>query len=286
MGAPAEAAGELEVEFRGEREEILVCLENATIICFDGFGGPARAAKLSKAELSKIGKKAAAARWDHPKATHAGELKFGEIAIPCAVLEDGRRVVSQRGFYKGLGGKSVPTKTLQADPDLPAFLSAKTLQPFISDRLKLVLKTPIKYRIDGVKAVGGGIAHGIPAEVIPDICDVYQQAKEAGGLHYRQEKLALNAYAILRALGHVGIVALVDEATGYQAVRERDALHQILAEYINEELMPWSKRFPDEFYVQMFRLREWDYDLESGKSMTARPEPSLVMPASSTMPGG
>ena len=219
MGAPSEAAGELEVEFRGEREEILVCLENATIICFDGFGGPARAAKLSKAELSKIGKKAAAARWDHPKATHAGELKFGEIAIPCAVLEDGRRVVSQRGFYKGLGGKSVPTKTLQADPDLPAFLSAKTLQPFISDRLKLVLKTPIKYRIDGVKAVGGGIAHGIPAEVIPDICDVYQQAKEAGGLHYRQEKLADNAYAILRALGHVGIVADIEPSDGGITVR-------------------------------------------------------------------
>lgn len=61
------------------------------------------------------------------------------------------------------------------------------------------------------------------------------------------------------ALAKVGVVALVDEATGYQTVRQRDELQRLLSKYIAEELQPWAKRFPDEFYTQMFRLRGWDY---------------------------
>jgi hypothetical protein len=63
----------------------------------------------------------------------------------------------------------------------------------------------------------------------------------------------------------VGVIALVDEATGYQAVRDRDELHKILAAYINDELLPWSKRFPDEFYRELFRLRGWPYSPPSPK---------------------
>ena len=63
----------------------------------------------------------------------------------------------------------------------------------------------------------------------------------------------------MRALAHVAIVALVDEATGYQEVRDREELHRILAAYISEELLPWQQRFPDEYYKQIFRLRGWTY---------------------------
>jgi hypothetical protein len=61
----------------------------------------------------------------------------------------------------------------------------------------------------------------------------------------------------MRGLAHVGIIALVDEATGYQDVRDRLALQAILDAYLRKELAAWAKRFPEEFYRQIFRLRDW-----------------------------
>ena len=63
----------------------------------------------------------------------------------------------------------------------------------------------------------------------------------------------------MRSLAKVGIVALIDEATGYQYDRDRTELQRILEAYIAQEFLPWAKRFPDEFYIEMFRLRGWDY---------------------------
>ena len=77
--------------------------------------------------------------------------------------------------------------------------------------------------------------------------------------------VAIKAEILMRGLAHVGIVALVDEATGYQVVRDRRELHKILGAYIAKELLPWTKRFPDEFYQQMFRLRGWSFDPATGK---------------------
>lgn len=42
-----------------------------------------------------------------PKATHTGELKIGDLTIPCAVLDDGTRLISERGIIKALGEKEV-----------------------------------------------------------------------------------------------------------------------------------------------------------------------------------
>ncbi|GEM_PF-2664966 len=65
------------------------------------LGGKARAKKLNDAERTAIASTAAKARWEKesssniPKATHPGDLKIGDIVIPCAVLDDGRRFVDQ-----------------------------------------------------------------------------------------------------------------------------------------------------------------------------------------------
>jgi len=74
-----------------------------------------------------------------------------------------------------------------------------------------------------------------------------------------QEQISIKADILMRGLAHVGIIALVDEATGYQEVRDRDELNRILEAYIAEELLPWAKVFPDEFYKELFRLRGWQY---------------------------
>lgn len=69
----------------------------------------------------------------------------------------------------------------------------------------------------------------------------------------------------MRGLAHTGIIALVDEATGYQADRARDALAKILEAFIDKELQPWVQTFPTEFYKEMFRLRGLDYPTDTVK---------------------
>jgi hypothetical protein len=123
-----------------------------------------------------------------------------------------------------------------------------------------ILTSRIRY-----KSKRGPIVWGYEAAVLPRICETILDAKKAGVLWPRQQYLADTAELLIRALAHVGIIALVDEATGYQAERDRDALHKILEAYIAKELLPWTQRFPNEFYQQMFRLQGWQYSPLSTK---------------------
>ena len=201
-----------------------------------------------------------------PEATHVGEIKIGDLTIPCAVLADGRRVLSQRGVGKALGrgrgGQDWKRQDTAGGGQLPFFLMAKNLKPFILDDLRVVVSDPVIYRD---KRAGGRPAHGLEATVLPQICDVWLRARDAGALSAAQIPLAMRADILMRGLAHTGIIALVDEATGYQDVRDRKALQQILDQYIGKELAKWAKRFPDEFYEQMFRLRGWIYNPDSSK---------------------
>jgi len=62
---------------------------------------------------------------------------------------------------------------------------------------------------------------------------------------------------LLRGFAEVGVIALVDEATGYQRIREEKALATILEKYMARELQPWTRTFPYEFYELIYRLRKW-----------------------------
>lgn len=194
-----------------------------------------------------------------PKATHTGKLKIGDLVLSCAVLEDETRVFSAKGMTKALGGKrgGAHWKRRKASGEgahLPVFISATNLEPFIPPELRKALTEPIIYLAKNRKR-----GNGVEATLLPDICDVWLKARDAGVLLSNQEHIAEKADILMRGLAHVGVIALVDEATGYQDIRDRDALHHILAAYISPELLPWTKRFPEEFYQELFRLMGWQY---------------------------
>jgi hypothetical protein len=196
------------------------------------------------------------------------ELKIGDLVLPCAVLEGGRRVISQRGMTQSLGRGITTSGSYYAkkradidDAQLPPFLSAGNIKPFVSNELAASLSTPIEYQ----PLHGGRTAFGIEASSLPEICEVWLKAQDADALRPSQGHIAARAAILMRGLAKVGIVALVDEATGYQVVRNRQELHKILEAYIAKEFLPWTKRFPDEFYQEMFRLRGWSFDPSTGK---------------------
>lgn len=124
------------------------------------------------------------------------------------------------------------------DVNLPVFLTAKNLKPFIPTEL-YVTSSQIEFR-----RKNGGNAFGYPAELLPKICGVFVDADEAGKLTEPQRKIARQARLLLRGLAEAGIIALVDEATRYQEVRPKNELQKILAAYISPTLLPWTERFP------------------------------------------
>lgn len=230
-------------------------------------GGKSRAQKLSAEERSRIARGGAQRRWaaikDLPQATHGAAdrpLVIGEAEIQCYVLEDGRRVVSQRGMNAALkraeSGSISRRRPVEDDAgNLPSFLYPNNIRPFVSRELALSATSPIAFKLPGGSAIG----HGYPAELLPAVCTAWMEAREAGVLTPAQLKTAQAASIVVQALAKVGIVALVDEATGYQADRDRDALHRLLEVYLSEERLAWAKRFPDEFYKQIYRLKGWNW---------------------------
>jgi P63C domain len=225
-------------------------------------GGKARAEALSRKERRDIAKKAAAARWDDsiPEATHIGELQIGDRVLACAILSDGTRVLSRGGVATAFGPVTGGyQERLKASDDhaggLPPFLVAKSLQPFISDELRTLVSTPRKYR----DPRGGPIRIGLEATLLPKVCEVWLRARDADKLTAIQKPVAERADILMRGLAHIGIIALVDEATGFQRDRAKDALARILEAFIAKELQPWLRTFPADFYQEMFRLRGMDY---------------------------
>ena len=238
----------------------------ATKVTGRAAGGQARAKALSPERRKEISMAAAKAKAEIkllPKATHGSAdhpLRIGDIEIPCYVLEDGTRVLTQRGFREGLGMSQGSSRT--GDARHIALLESEGVKAHLNNDLLLLLKNPIKFQ----NPRGGGIAFGYPATVLADYCESILAARRAGTLPGRQSQVAEKCEILVRGFARVGIIALVDEATGYQKDRAKDALAQILEAFVAKELQPYMKTFPADYYEQLFRLYGLQYPPVGNKS--------------------
>ncbi len=179
-------------------------------------------------------------------------LIIGDLQVQCYVLEDETRVITQDGFLRAIGRSGKPAVGRGSEFEKVApFLALDNLKPYISKELESSTY-PILFSAPGVPK-----AWGYRAELLPQVCDVYLAANDDGALLKTQEKFAKACYILMRGLAKVGIIALVDEATGYQEVREQRALATILEKFIAKELQPWTRTFPYDFYREIFRLKRW-----------------------------
>ena len=218
-------------------------------------GGVARREKLSPEQRSQIAKDAAERRWSEParKATFGAPdkpIRIADIEVPCYVLDDGNRVIATKGMLDTLniarggamkGGMS----------RLELFVSGKLISPFISNDLLERVRNPIKFRI------GPNVAYGYASDTLIDLAEAVILADNAGKLQKQQSGSAHQCRVITSSLTRIGLIALIDEATGYQLRRDSDELQQILTAYLLPEHRPWMQTIPTEFTNEIYRVYGW-----------------------------
>lgn len=186
------------------------------------------------------------------KATHEGILKIGDAELEVAVLENGQRIITQKGVFTALDR---PVRGNTRVINVPVFMDAQNLQPFIDADLRAVI-TKVDYEDKNGKS-----QQGYDANILPLVSDLYLKAREGGALTKSQMDTAKKAEMLVRSLAKVAITALIDEATGYQQVRDKDALQAFLSKFLNDEQAKWVKTFPDEFFESLFKMKGLTWSL-------------------------
>lgn len=249
------------------------------------IGGKARAEALEPEERSRIAQKAAQARWakaqseapeevtlspeqaaeaeletiplspDMPTAIHRGVLNIIGIEVPCYVLDNGVRVIGRTSATEVLTG-------IKGGGALEKYIAVKALEPFVNK--DLVLERMVRFRLPEVEGLEKAVK-GLSADLFIEVCQGFVKALEASyqanspspRMTPRQQQMAVAASLFLSACAKVGLEALIDEATGYQYERERDALQIKLAAFLEGEMRKWERTFPEELWIEFGRLTGW-----------------------------
>lgn len=211
--------------------------------------------------------KVIAHRADHP-------LKIGDIKIPCFVLENEERVLSQRAVVGAVALSRSHLHDKGGGSETASFEPPEWLKPFVQADLVMALRSPILFKAPG----SGAVVYGYPARLLSDLCLAIMEAQRHGATTSRQAGIVERTSVLLGGFATVGIVALVDEATGYQRIRDEHALAKILKTYLSDELQPWTRTFPFEFYELLYELRGWGKPRVDGKhgNQVARDTVDLV----------
>lgn len=235
-------------------------------------GGKARASVLTSEERTQIARSAARARWgdkengpeqpetsvaiipaneaptpSHPHSMFRGSLDIGDLKVECHVLSDLRRVLTQREVVRLISGGRV-------SGNLQPYIDAN---PLIDNDFRA--GAIIHFKIPGNPT----LAAGYEATVLVEICEKYLDARSKKLLKTNQMKLAKQAEIVLRACAKVGIIALIDEATGFQEFRAKKALQLKLQAFIAEEMQEWARMFPEEFWYELARMEGIHYSPRS-----------------------
>ncbi|MHB1516519.1 MAG: P63C domain-containing protein [Acidobacteriaceae bacterium] len=238
-------------------------------------GGRARANVLSPDHRKEIARKAIATRWekagkgtseqvsalpDHapkslenmdalPIALFPGKLKIGATEFSVYVLDNGKRVMAQREVVRVLTGNT--------KGGLDRYLETQNLRNYLD--AKAIFAETERFQIPGTRYTG----IGYEASLLVDICDAYLRAREDGALASNQIDLAKQAEIITRACAKIGIIALIDEATGYGAFKKKQEYQLKLQAFIAEDMQDWARMFPPEFWFELARLEGIHYSPRS-----------------------
>ena len=185
-----------------------------------------------------------------PFAKFVGILEIGEQAINCYVLNTGERVLTL--------GTIVKTMTNKEHSKLGDLIENKAVKGYINS--DLILGEIIEFNIPGTQFKGKGLS----AEIFLDICSGYVSAFASNSLKTnKQKEIALQCSVLLASCAKIGLIALIDEATGYQYERQENSLQLKLKAFVSDEMRGWEKTFPDALWEEFGRLTNWQGPLHS-----------------------
>ena len=179
-----------------------------------------------------------------PFAKYQGILKLGDTEIDCYVSDTGQRLISMRATVKAIADVE--------SGKLGDYIGSEALKPYLNK--DFILGELVELNLPGTQLKAKCLESG---EFL-SICKAFVSALSARSLATdRQMDIAIKCSALLSACAHIGLEALIDEATGYQYERREDELRIKLRLYIAEELREWEKTFPDELWEEFGRLTGW-----------------------------
>ena len=223
-------------------------------------GGRARARALTPAERTEIARRAVRARWAKsgkgpppaapgivPGAATArslfrGPLTLAGIRVEGHVLSDGRRVLGDEGVVEAFTGGTGSGGLDRVLGKLP------------EDQRPVAGVPTVPFRVPGRP----GVEVGYEASTVVSLAGVFLAARAAGPLKKQPARAAETAEALVRDAAAVGMVGLIDEATGYAKVRVRQSARRSLQAFIAEDIGRWASYFPKEFWAQLARLDDAD----------------------------
>lgn len=211
-------------------------------------GGQARAKSLTSERRSEIARRAALARHARtdqgmPEAVSQGTLKIGDVSIDVYVLKDRRRLIHKRGMARALGLKSEGGNAFMKT------ISRKGLGSAVPEELRRKIENPIEF-----KPLSGDPAHGYAAEVFIEVCDAIMTAGKLKKLAASQEFLSIQAEFIVRSAAKIGIIGLIDEATGFISDKRREEYRKLWTQFIRNECRAYESEFPERFFDAIYRL--------------------------------
>ena len=110
------------------------------------------------------------------KALYVGTMSIAGMDLPCAVLKDERRVITENAVLTILGSRSGASKRIkysereQGRAPLPVFLAPKRLKPYIDKYLDDGPLDPIYYQHKSQ------VVSSFDCRVLPRICRVWIEA--------------------------------------------------------------------------------------------------------------
>ncbi len=180
------------------------------------------------------------------------------IDIICYVLADEKRVISQSSLYRILGiakgSESGSYKGLGGGARLMRFLDTEGVKPLITKDVRAVLESPILFEYNKTKI------YGYEATTLQKVVKAIAKAYLKNELNPKYSHIGARADILNDVFSETGIVALIDEFTGYKYVQDKKAIQTYLEKAIRREYAAWVQRFPIKFFEAICRLKGWQYE--------------------------
>jgi len=192
-----------------------------------------------------------AATKELPRVSHYGTIHIGDFGFEGVVLENGKAGYTQTGLVQLIG--------------LHRNNQSHRFRRFLAETAPNALMLMDNSDSPIVIMPSGGRAHFLPAGILSEIVEAVIRAAIEGTLHHKQKHLVQPCLAINHALNHTAEVALIHEATGYQYVREPDALQDFISKVLRQSCATWERRFHPDYYSALYSLFGWKYHGQKNK---------------------